>query len=101
MIIVDIKPLNNQQIIKSIEGVQYVITIKNADGIMVYSIEAEGELLVSNFRFSKTELMLPYSRLQINGNFYLTTLEGDSVNYLEFGTTQFLYFLSLEEVEAI
>ncbi|CAH7182818.1 conserved hypothetical protein [Vibrio chagasii] len=101
MILIDIKPLSNQQISKEIDGVQYTIAIKNADGLMVYSIEADGQILVSNFRFSKTELMLSYPRLQVNGDFYLTTLDGEAANYLEFGVTQFLYFLSLDDLEAM
>lgn len=97
MIDVTIQALPNQEFSIQLGGFRYVITIKEANGVMVMSVVRDDVPVVSNVRLVSGSPVLPYE-YQERGNFVMTT-DGDELPYYTaFGVTQFLVFLTPAEL---
>ena len=99
MELIELDPIPNQSFIVNVGGNRYDITIREIDGLMAYDIAINETEIPKGFRFVIGQLMIPYKRLVANGNFILSTPPNEEPNYLNFGTSQFLYYLTNEEVE--
>jgi len=96
-----IKPLPSQVVTASLGGNRYSITLKDADGFMVSSISRDGEQLTSGVRIVYGTPLLNYKYLGA-GDFILFMQDsGDSADYQEFGSSQFLYFVEQAEIDAL
>lgn len=97
MIDVTLAPIPNQNLTITIDGARFNFTIKCFDNIATYSISINDKEILSNFRFIDRQLCIPYNHLSEFGNFYLYT-NGEDIDYLKFNKSQFLYYLTNEEV---
>ena len=101
MIDIPLQPVANQELSIPLEGARYVITVKEANGVMVASIERDGVLVVRNTRIVADGLMLPYRAQWFGfGNFMLATQDEEVPYFDQFGVTQFLVYVTAEELAA-
>lgn len=99
MIDVGIATLPNQSLSIQLDERFYDIHLREANGVMAATIERDGVTLVSNIRVTAGTPLLPY-RYQEAGNFIMTT-DGEAIPYWDqFGVTQFLVYLSADELAA-
>ena len=96
-----IKPLPSQVVTASLGGNRYSITLKDAAGFMVSSISRNGEQLTDGVRIVYGTPLLNYKYLE-DGDFILFMQDsGDSADYKNFGSSQFLYFVEQAEIDAL
>jgi len=101
MIDIALQPVANQELSIPLEGSRYVITVKEANGVMVASIERDGELIASNTRIVADSLVLPYRKQWFGfGNFMLATQDEEVPYFDQFGSTQFLVYVTVAEMAA-
>ena len=99
MIDVGIAALANQSLSIQLDERFYEIELREANGVMSASITRDGVVLISNVRVTAGTPLLPY-RYQEAGNFIMTT-DGEAIPYWDqFGVTQFLVYLSADELAA-
>lgn len=99
MIDVGIAALPNQSLSVQLAERFYDIHLREANGVMAATIERDGITLVSALRITAGTPLLPY-RYQEAGNFIMTT-DGEAIPYWDqFGVTQFLVYLTAEELAA-
>ena len=89
----------NQSFTVQILEKAYDIALREANGVMSASLARDGVALVTNMRATAGTPLLPY-RYEEAGNFIITT-EGEALPYYDqFGVTQFLIYLTAEELAA-
>lgn len=99
MIDVGIATLPNQALSIQLDERIYEIELREANGVMSASMVRDGVTLVSNIRVTAGTPLLPY-RYQEAGNFIMTT-DGEAIPYWDqFNVTQFLVYLSADELAA-
>jgi len=99
MIDVGIATLPNQALSIQLDERFYEIELREANGVMSASIVRDGVTLVSNIRVTAGTPLLPY-RYQEAGNFIMTA-DGEAIPYWDqFNVTQFLVYLSADELAA-
>ena len=99
MIDVAISALPNQSLTIQIDSRLYVISIREANGVMSVSITRDGEVVVSNMRATAGTPLLPY-QYQEKGNFIIITEGGALPYYEQFGITQFMLYVTPAELAA-
>lgn len=101
MIDIPLQAVANQSLSIPLDGSRFVITVKEANGVMVCSIERDSVLLVQNTRLVADGFVLPYGYLHRGfGNFIVGTQGEEMPYYDQFGTTQFMAYASAAEIEA-
>lgn len=100
MIDITLQPLPNQSFSIQLGASRYDITLKEANGAMTASIARDGAPVVENVRLVAGSPVLPYRYLE-DGNFVLVTQDDDLPYYTAFGVTQFLTYLTADEVAAL
>ena len=99
MIDIGIAALANQAISIQLDASFYEIQLRESNGVMAATIARDGVTLVTNSRVIAGTPLLPY-RYQEAGNF-IVTVDDDALPYWEqFGVTQFLVYLSADELAA-
>lgn len=99
MIDVGIATLANQALSIQLDERFYEIELREANGVMSATITRDGVTLISNVRVTAGTPLLPY-RYQESGNFIMTT-DGETIPYWDqFNVTQFLVYLSADELAA-
>lgn len=92
----------NQSFTTPLENQNYKLSFKATRGVMAISISINDIVLVSNSRFFADRPLIPYKYLEGKGGNFILTTEGDSLPaFAEFGTTQFLFYLTAAEVVAL
>lgn len=87
----------NQSLSVQLDGRFYDIAVRDVGDTVAFTISRDGETLISGARAAAGTPLLPY-RYQEDGNFVLT-VEGDALPYWDqFGVTQFLVFVSADEL---
>lgn len=95
---INITPTPNQELSVSIDNSFFTIRLSSRSASTFIDIlrgEEEislGQRLVAGAAVVQAMYLLP------EGNFVLTTLDGDVTDWKKFGSTQFLYYFSKEEV---
>ena len=97
MIPISLQPIPNQSLSIVLESNRYDITVKETNGVMSASISRNDVLIVDNVRITAGTFFLPYI-YQDDGNFYVLNLNNDLIYYTNFGTTQNLYYLSVQDL---
>lgn len=100
MIDLNLSPIPNQAVSIQLDNNFYVITVKEAEGVMAVTINRNGENIVSNARAVAGTPLLPYLYME-NGNFIFITNGDDYPYYTQFGITQSLIYASQVELDAI
>ena len=99
MIDIGIAALANQAISIQLDASFYEIQLRESNGVMAATITRDGVTLVTNSRVTAGTPLLPY-RYQEAGNF-IVTVDDDALPYWDqFGVTQFLVYLSADELAA-
>ena len=99
MIDVGIATLANQALSIQLDERFYEIELREANGVMSATITRDGVTLISNVRVTAGTPLLPY-RYQEAGNFIMTT-DGEAIPYWDqFNVTQFLVYLTADELAA-
>lgn len=100
MIELALQPVANQELSLQLDGSRYVLTIKEANGVMCATVVRDGTTLIQGARIVAKTPLLPYDYLQ-TGNFVLSTT-GDALPYYpEFGVSQSLAYVSAAEIEEL
>ena len=100
MIDIAIAAIANQTLSIQLEERFYEIDLREANGVMSASVKRDDVQIISNVRITAGTPLLPY-RYQETGNFIVTT-DNDAIPYWDqFGVTQFLTYLSQDEVDAL
>ena len=99
MIDINIAAVANQTMSIQIGRRLYDISLRETNGCMSASISRDGVALTNNVRIVAGSPLLPYL-YQEDGNF-LMTVDGDALPYWDqFGVTQFLVYLTADELAA-
>jgi len=90
----------NQEFTVRLSDRRFSLRIKEAGGVMVADVTVDEAVRLEATRVLAGEPLIPYEYLEA-GNFMLLT-DGDALPaWAEFGVTQFLVFLSPEEIAAL
>lgn len=90
----------NQSLTVTLDDERLVLTLKEANGVMVADLERNGTVLLSGTRVLAGEPIIPYGYLE-SGNFIMLTLNDELPDWRQFQTTQSLIYLTIAEVDAI
>jgi hypothetical protein len=100
MIDIPLQAIANQELSIPLEGSRYVITVKEANGSMAASIERDGVAIVRNTRIVSDGFILPYRHQWLGyGNFFFSTQDENLPNFELLGVTQFIVFVTTDELE--
>lgn len=97
MIDIGISAVPNQTVTIQIDERVYDISLREANGATSASITRDGVVIVSNVRAVAGTPLLPY-RHQEDGNFLITTEDESIPYYDQFGITQFLIYVTPDEL---
>lgn len=100
MLQIPIAAIPNQTFSTNLDNRFYNITLKSMGGITTAIIERDGVIVVQNTRVVSGSLVIPYKYLE-NGNFFMTTLNQVYPSYEQFGISQFLIYLSPDELNVL
>ena len=102
MIDIPLQAIANQKLSIPLDGARFVLTIKEAAGAMVCSIERDGVLLIQNTRMVADQFVLPYEYLHTGfGNFFISTTGEEIPYYDQFGVTQFMVYATADEIASV
>lgn len=99
MKLLKIQDIPNQVFTTTIGEDNYRIAIRTIQGLSFMSVWKNDIVLFYNQVCVPNEFVNPYNYLSESGKFYFESLDGEYPNYKQFNVTQFLYFLSADEVE--
>lgn len=97
---INIDPVPNQSFNVRVDDALYSIRLVSTNGVMSCDVSRDDVALLTGARIVAGTAILPY-KYQEQGNFIITTLDGELPDYTKFGVSQFLLYLSIEEMEAI
>lgn len=89
----------NQSFGISLNGTEYRISLRALDEIMLISIMANGETLITNTKCYANQPVILYPHLSRAGNFIFSTENNNYPYYTDFEKTAFLYYLTPQETE--
>lgn len=88
----------NQTLFVQLDERAYTIALHTSgDNILTVDITRDDVLLIQGARITPGTPLLPY-RYQESGNFVLVTNEGDLPDFAQLGVTQFLVYVSADEL---
>lgn len=88
----------NQKFSITLDETRYTIRLTTINGITYADIDRDDVNIISGFKCCPFQLIMPYPSMD-SGNFLFETSDGEYPQYESFGDTQFLYYLTQEEVE--
>lgn len=89
----------NQSFSALLDGITYRLVIKETRGVMSVSISLDDTLIISGSRFFTDFPLIPYAYLEGSGGNFIFTSEADALPaFLEFDVTQFLIYVTAEEI---
>jgi len=83
MIDIPLQPIANQELSIPLNGARYVITIKEANGVMVASITRDDVVVVSNTRIVADGLLLPYRAQWFGQGNFMMGVQDEEVPYFD------------------
>ncbi len=99
MIQIALEAIPNQSFSLSAGGFRHSITVKEANGMMAITIETDDQSIIQGQKITASSEIIPYRYLE-RGNFTMLTLNDEIPYYDKFGVSQFLYYLTPEELVA-
>lgn len=97
MRVIPLTAVPNQSFTLTIDGVRWVLGIKEAKRVMVCDVSRDGELILSGSRVLAGETLIPYEYLQ-SGNFIFITGGDELPDWTRFNASQTLVYLSEAEL---
>ena len=98
MELINIDAIPSQQFTVPLGGNNYDIKIYSIEGHMSYDLSVNAVNIIQGFKIVNDIPLLPYPHQEINGNLLLSLSIDEIPNYELFGTSQFLYYLTDEEI---
>lgn len=100
MIIVPLIAVPNQNFTITLDNILFNISIKSVINFMTIDISQNNSVVLSGMRMIPDALLIPYKYLEA-GNFVVVTANEEYPIYTEFGATQFMFYFTQAELEAI
>lgn len=97
---IPIQALTSQSFNISLDDNQWDITIKYTEGTISVTLYLNTVLVIQNTRAVANEKIIP-AKYQENGNFAIITQNNEIPDYLKFGVTQSLVYISADELAAL
>lgn len=98
MLEITLAPIPNQTFSTVLDTIRYDLRIFLAVNVMCCDLAINGTSVLTSNRLVAGAFVIPYRYLQ-NGNFLLTTLNDELPWYEQFGSTQFLIYLTQNEID--
>lgn len=99
---ISINAIPNQELTVNINDTRYDITLKLIQPrVMVCNVSIDEQMTVLGQRIVPGQFLLPYRHMEKDGNFALSVPESEDIDYQQFGESQFLYWVSAEELEQL
>jgi hypothetical protein len=99
MILVSLQSVANQSLSIRLDGNQYDIRIVDCGDCMAATVVKNNVTLIENVRLVAGTPVLPYPWMY-DGGFVILTENDDLPDWRKFGITQFMYYVSPDEVDA-
>lgn len=100
MLNIPLQAIPNQSFSLQINNSTYDLAVYDCGNIMAVDITINNAVIVTGVRAVPNNFLLPYRYLE-NGNFYITSLDGEYPDWRRFGLDQFMVFASQAELNAI
>ena len=100
MIEINLTPVANQSVSIKLEDSLYTLTIKETRGVMSLNLIRDNEIILLGARIIPNAPLIPYRYLE-SGNFVMLCDSDEYPNYLLFGNTQTLVYVTIPELEAL
>lgn len=98
MIEITLQSVPNQSFSINIGGISYDVSIKTGDSALA-DISMNGNIVIQGVRVMPYRPIVPYEYLtQDNGNMLFITDNGENIDYTKFGVTQYLVYLTADEM---
>lgn len=97
---ISLAAIPNQSFSVVLDDRSYIFVIRTTVNVMSVDITRDTTVLELGARIVAGTPLLPY-RYQEDGNFLITTQNGEYPFYTQFGITQFLIYASAAEIAAI
>lgn len=98
MQVLPIKTLPNQQLSVILDNNQWDITIRSVNGAIAVSLSKNSQIVVLNAR-AVAGMRILQSAYQEDGNFAIISNNQGVPDYIQFGVTQFLVYISPAELD--
>ena len=99
MLQLNLAPIPNQSLSVTLNNMLYDLRIFLAGNVMCCDLSINGTPVLTTMRLVAGAPVIPYNYL-MNGNFLISTLNDDLPYYTQFGLTQFLIYITPEELAA-
>lgn len=100
MIIVQLLPIPTQELKLRILEELYTVQVRTTDKATFISISRNDIKIISNQILIPNATLLRYDYNISNGNFAFQTKNNELPDYNQFGVSQFLYYLTNEDLES-
>lgn len=100
MQLIELQNIPNQIFNIVLNGVDYRIQVKTIQDLTFISVWRNGDVLFYNQICVPNGYVDPYNYVSENGKIFFRCLDSEYPNYRKFGITQWLYYLTAEEVKA-
>ena len=98
---ITVDAIPNQKFTVQLDKVRYDITIKSINYVTICTIVRDGVTVCDNIRCLPNALLLPYLAMENeSGNFIWLTQDDEYPEYTQFGVTQYLMYLTADEMAA-
>lgn len=101
MIEITVQQMPNQEFDINLDGHKYNIGIRTFRDMTLMSIKIDNEVIKNSVRCCPNQVIIPYKHLTSGGNLYWKCLDEEYPHYKKFGDTQFLYYITDEELSQI
>lgn len=100
MQLIELQNIPNQIFNIVLNNVDYRIQVKTIQKLTFISVWRNGDVLFYNQICVPNGYVDPYNYVSENGKIFFKCLDNEYPNYKSFGITQWLYYLTAEEVAA-
>ena len=98
MRLINLQNIPNQSFSITLNNVDYRIAVRTIQDLTFISVWKNGEVLFYNQICVPNGFVDPYKYISENGKIFFKCLDDEYPNYKSFGVTQWLYYLTAEEV---
>lgn len=98
MIAISLIQAANQKFSVTVDGLAYEVALKTVDGMMAADVAVDGTIIMQGIRCTQQSPIMPYAYMAQSGNFYWYATDESPIWWEKFGVSQFLYFLTPEDL---
>ena len=96
---VNISAAMSQSFTVTLDDNSYTIGIRATSRGTLCDIAINGEQVFYGQMIIPGQFIIPYKYMEVSGNFVLSTNDDADIDYTEFGSSQFLYFYTGDELD--